>query len=201
MRLQILIFISLAAALSYSQEDNYTLADSLEFSNPATSGTARLLKLNNRKIDTVDAAFGIQYLGGTTVICRKVALDRKSWDGNSYTGYFSDYVVYEGGKRTLLKNILPDFDDWLSSPSVIQDCILYWGIKREKNSRYLTVYAMRYESTRRRTDSILLFSEKMKGDNPGFFYRPAEDFGGFRFQYEERSWLVEKSFSRKEREK
>jgi hypothetical protein len=75
---------------------------------------------------------------------------------------------------------------------------LYWGFKKEKGSKYLTVYAMRYEIDRRRIDSIFLFSDKIETDNSGFFYRPVEDFGGYLFEYENKSGLVEESFSGKQ---
>jgi hypothetical protein len=195
---KVIFVLFFAVISSYAQTDNYILSDSLEFSDMITGGLARVLKFRDSPIDTIDSAFGINSLDGQKIVYHKVEIFGMPLAGNSYEGTFSDYIICKNGRKTLLRNSLAYFDDWFSSPSVIGNYILYWGFKKEKGSKYLTVYAMRYEIDRRRIDSIFLFSDKIETDNSGLFYRPVEDLGGYLFEYEDKSWLVEESFSGKQ---
>ncbi len=199
MKIKLLVFsLVITAGSLNAQQTGYTLSDTLEFSNSITSGMARILKLGELTIDTVDNAFGIKEIGGTSVAYHKVLVYGRPGPDGSYQGRFDSYILFKSGEKMFLKNMLENFDDWFSSPAVINGYFLYWGIKRENKSKYMTVYAMRFDLNRNRTDSIFLYSDFIKTDDPGYFYRPVEDFGGYRFESASKSWLVEESFARKQ---
>jgi hypothetical protein len=193
-----LIFISFTfVAVSSAQTNEYVLSDSLEFSDMISGGTAKVLKVNNRLIDTICTFFGVQSIGKSTIVYQKVEIRGKSEYGDSYEGNFSDYIVYKQGKKSLLRKSLSFFDDWFSSPSIINGRIYYWGLKHQNNSDSLSIYAMRYNFLNGKTESLILFTDLLETDNPGFFYPPILDKRGYRFQFEYKGWIVNDLFTQK----
>ena len=180
---------------SFAQSSRFFLSDSLEFADEITGGTANILAIDGRVIDTVNASFGVHVVDDSTLLYQRVEIDCKSEDGHTYEGTYSAYVTYSRGRRSLLNRSLPYFNDWFSSPALVGGFFYYWGQRRMNGSDSLSIYAMRYDFSCRKVTSCFLFTDMIETDNPGFFYPPAEDQNRLLFQYEYGRWFLDTTLS------
>ena len=182
---------------SFGQSSRVVLSDSLPFEDMITSGSATILRIGGRIADTIDASFGVHAVGESNLLYQKVEISSYSENSHSYQGTYSDYILYHQGKRSPLRKYLRYFDDWFSSPTIIQGRLFYWGLRRMKGLDSLSIYAMRYDFSQRKLVSCLLFTDVLETDNPGFFYQPQQDKKGFLFQYEYGRWFLDTTFTQK----
>lgn len=141
---------------------SYALSDTARYGIGADTAARAVLKRNGIVIDTVDARFGAELVGEDSVLFATVR-----------AGAITEYVLFDGGTRTPVPSIVPDFDIKLSSPSVIEGALLYWGIRRTGNAD--SVFAVRYEFRRRRLNPLPLPAKLDAVTGAHYFQRPYLD--------------------------
>src|SRR5690349_8800800 len=92
---------------------DYTITDTAAYRNLVSEGRLGVLRRAGTYVDSIDLAFGLQQINADSLIFLPV---RSAPDGaGGVATSITDHVLYDGAKRTLIKDIVPDFDSHFSS--------------------------------------------------------------------------------------
>jgi len=134
----------------------YTLSEMIGWATMMEDGPRAVLRRAGVTIDTVDVRFGVKRVGDDSLVFLPVRTDtvlvmttRDGW----YESYPTEHVLWTPASRRELRDLLPFFHAYFSSPTMDESVIHYWGIARTDSGR---VYAMRYDFRTARLDSLFL---------------------------------------------
>jgi len=139
----------------------YTLTDTTDWATDTDYGKRAVLRREGVAIDTVDLNFGVAAVGEDSLVFLPVHTDTVPLSTASVLAFDSfptDHVLWTPVSRRKLRDLLPFFNAFFSSPSIAhQSVILYWGLgPGDKTNR---LYAMRYDFRAARLDSLFLNRE------------------------------------------
>ncbi len=136
-------------AASRSTPRAYAVRDSAEWDCHGNGGYFGVLYHGDDLIDTVDLSAGYTPVQGG-VIFAPMRDDSTVGAGRDCP---QEPVLFEGGRRRPLREILPLFESGLPALTSDSASVLYWGIAGER------VYAMRYSWSPPRLDSTLVSAD------------------------------------------
>jgi hypothetical protein len=139
----------------------YTLTDTSEWSTMEDYGQRAILRRGGVAIDTVDLNFGVAAVGEDSLVFLPVRTDTiplTTTSVPSYESFPTDPVLWTPTWRRKLRDLLPFFDAYFSSPTIPSMSVIhYWGIAPKTPTNRL--YAMRYDFRKARVDSVFLDRE------------------------------------------
>ena len=140
----------------------YTLTDTTAWDAFEEAGQRGVLRRGGVAIDTVDLTYGVTAVGEDSLIFLPVRTDTVPELPNAKllpsAASLTDYTFWTPTARHRLRDLLPFFDSFLSSPTKPRDGVIhYWGIALQRPTN--RIYAMRYDFRAARLDSIFLNRE------------------------------------------
>jgi hypothetical protein len=137
-------------------------------------GYYAIIKRGGIIADTIDLSYGIKILGAQVYFyetLKKVPADEPgSESGKSLSLDFSDYLLITNSQKISLKTLAPSFDDYFSSPGVINNKIYYWQIDKQQSDNKIS--AAEYDPASKSTKSFYLFNDGVETDDSGYFPNP-----------------------------
>jgi hypothetical protein len=139
----------------------YALTDTTNWGTIEEDGQRAVLRRAGVAIDTVDLNFGVAAVGQDSLVFFPVRTDTlplPTTSVPSYESYPTEHVLWTPVSRRELRDVLPFFNSFISSPTTPRDGVIhYWGVQPYgKTNR---VYAMRYNFRTARSDSLFLNRE------------------------------------------
>src|SRR5690606_35912192 len=83
----------------------------------------------------------------------------------------TEYVLFDGRRRVPLRAALPDFNDYFSSPHVIDGIRYYWAWEAT-DGRESNIFARRFDAHLQRVDSCFLYRDLVATDFRWHFVPP-----------------------------
>ncbi|HEY0529956.1 MAG TPA: hypothetical protein VGD02_14100 [Gemmatimonadaceae bacterium] len=139
----------------------YTLTDTTSWATIEEDGQRAILRRGQVAIDTVDLLFGVAVVGQDSLVFLPVRTDSlplPTASVPSYESFPTQHIFWTPALRRELRNILPFFSAFSSSPTTPRDGVIhYWGIAPHAPTN--RIYAMRYDFRTGRLDSLFLDRE------------------------------------------
>jgi hypothetical protein len=143
----------------------YTLTDTTSWGTIEEDGQRAVLRREGVVIDTVDLNFGVAAVGQDSLVFFPVRTDTVPLPTTSipsYESYPTEHVLWTPARRRQLRDILPSFNAFISSPTTPRDGVIhYWGVQPHGKTNRL--YAMRYNFRTAHLDSLFLNREDALG--------------------------------------
>ena len=157
-------------------------------------GTLGVLYVNDVYQDSIDLLFGLRPVHGG-VIYQKIRAER--FEDGIIAVDPTWHVFFDGMTPTNLEQILPNYDWVLSSPSVIDSMVYYWGIDLKAGAEGpWSLSAVRYNFSTRAVESTHLYDLRPETDNRWFLDEPKLEGDSIRFG----QFLVDKNLKLPRRE-
>jgi hypothetical protein len=141
-----------------SLPSGYSLTDTTGWADMFEEGQRAILRRAAVGIDTVDLGFGVNLVGTDSLVFLAVRTDSAPLTTCSppcYESWPTEYVFWTPESRRELRNLLPFFSAFSSSPQMAgESLIYYWGLAPHDRTNRL--YAMRYDFRTARADSTSL---------------------------------------------
>jgi hypothetical protein len=138
----------------------YTLTDTTDWATIEEDGQRAVLRRAGVAIDTVDLTFSVAAVGKDSLVFFPVRTDTLPLPASapSFESYPTEHVLWTPVTRRKLRDVLPFFNSFISSPTTPRDGVInYWGVQPYgKTNR---VYAMRYNFRTAHLDSLFLNRE------------------------------------------
>lgn len=182
-----------------SFDNVYIMKNDTPFRMGGMGMTYSILYKGKKIVDTIDATVGFEYVGKDSIVYLPVKIWNDDYEG--VVGNIKNYILLTKEKRIIIKEILPYFNDYFSSPIIKDGKIYYWGIKyMSDESGIQDLYAMRYDFKMSQLDSIFLKNYLQEGTDDMGFYSIITDNNELHFQlWNDGEWIIEmKTFSLKE---
>lgn len=139
----------------------YTLTDTTNWGTIEEDGQRAVLRREGVVIDTVDLNFGVAAVGQDSLVFFPVRTDTvplPTASVPSYESYPREHVLWTPVSRRELRDLLPFFNAFISSPTTPRDGVInYWGV--QPHGKTNRVYAIRYNFRTARLDSLFLNRE------------------------------------------
>lgn len=161
----------------YKLNSDYTVIDTGKYSNdgPMSGGTYAIIKKNGILADTIDLYFGVQDLGDQTYLYHTLKDATEPGEKQSKEDLILDvkkYLLITNNHKSTLKELIPDFDDYFSSPAVINLRIYYWQIKKIDTAGKYKILAAEYSPLKKETKNYYLKDDYIETDDSGYFPQP-----------------------------
>lgn len=164
----------------YKLINDYTVTDTGYFDDVANAGTFAVIQKNGKLIDTIEKGFGMQRIDDNSFLYWTITdtgplpkdVSRNQQYKNNISGSFGKYVLISGDKKQELVTMAIDFDNYFSSPGIINGKIYYWQIKQQKPNDLNKIFAAEYNPTSHSTKAYYLFDDDMGTDDVGYFPNP-----------------------------
>jgi hypothetical protein len=161
-----------------------TVRDTSDYENETGGGRVGRLYLNDVFIDSVDLDFGVHRIGRDSLLFLPVVGDD-----------VDDHVLYDGTTCLKIASKLPYLDSYFSSPSVENNRIHYWGLRKVSESAY-AIYAMRFDFGRSHLDSVPLDTIDLRTDYRFYFRAPRVAGDGIEYKAQAKTYMVDSSYAR-----
>ncbi|HAL80939.1 MAG TPA: hypothetical protein DCO83_00880 [Mucilaginibacter sp.] len=158
----------------YKLNEDYTVIDTGEYSNGPMGGSYAIIKRNGIVADTIDRGFGIKPISkGFYLYC---VLNRSNDpEGESEHALSLDigrYLMIINNSKVALKNLSEKFDDYFSSPEVINHKIYYWQINPKDSTGKVGISAAEYDPAKKTTKSHFIMDGVLDTDDSDYFPLP-----------------------------
>jgi hypothetical protein len=164
---------------AYKLIGDYFITDTGYFNIGIGDGVYGVVKENNRLVDTIELGYGIKRIDDVRYIYHTVIGDGLVGKGDANPKYkksimanLGSYTVVRKDKKELLNKLTRYFDDYYSSPSVINHRIYYWQIKKIDTNGKIRVSAAEYDFTTKRTNDQFIMNDILETDDSGYFPSP-----------------------------
>jgi len=157
--------------------NDYTVIDTGEYTNdgPMTGGSYAIIQRNGTITDTIDLSLGMKDLGNGTYLYQTLNPDSDNGIQHSTKTLVlaqGDYMMVKNGLKSRLKDILPDFDGYFSSPNAINGNIYYWQLKQVDTLGAEKVSAAYYDPLTKLTKNRYLTNTVLETDDSYYFSLP-----------------------------
>jgi hypothetical protein len=147
------------------------------FDAEVMEGTHAVITRDDKLADTIDKGYGIQKIGGDsylylTLTDTKPINDKSTKRVGGISGSLGNYIVVVNGNKHLLSTLVPDFNDYFSSPSVINGNIYYWQIKKIDTTGNNRISAAKYDPVIKKTENYYLVDDYIETDDANYFAAP-----------------------------
>ena len=161
----------------YKMNDDYTVTDTGEYSNegPMTGGSYAIIKNNGVIVDTIDLYYGMKELGNKTYFYHKLEHEIGSTEDDSKKTLMlqeGNFFLITSNKKTAFNNLTSSFDDYFSSPNVINQKIYFWKLDKIDTVGTLKVSATEFDPFTRKTKSYFLLNDVLETDDSNNFPLP-----------------------------
>jgi hypothetical protein len=158
---------------------NYRYTDTGFFNIVIGDGLFVVLKRNDKLVDTIDLGYGINQIEGDrflyhTILGEGIAThdDANSKYKKSIMASLGNYTIITNSTKELLNKLTPDFDDYYSSPSVINHRVYYWEIKKLDTTGRIKVSAAEFDPIKKTTKSHFIMDDVLETDDNGYYPMP-----------------------------
>ena len=173
----------------------YVTTDTTRWATMLEEGERAVLRAGATAIDTVDLSFGVQPLGGGSLVflpVRSMAVDSVEASLLSGpAGQPTDHVLCTPTERWTLRSRLPYFDSYFSSPVVLDSAVVYWGVRAPTDGGPDRLYAIRYDPRTKRVDSLPLREETLATDYRYHLAPPLREGDAITFEGKDSTALVD----------
>jgi hypothetical protein len=169
--------VSVTSFKPYQFNKDYTIVDTGLFDAEVMEGTYAVITRDDKLADTIDKGYGIQKIGGDsylylTLTDTKPINDKSTKRVGGISGSLGNYIVVVNGNKHLLSTLVPDFNDYFSSPSVINGNIYYWQIKKIDTTGNNRISAAKYDPIIKKTENYYLVDDYIETDDANYFAAP-----------------------------
>ena len=186
---------STAVGRACAASAKYALTDTTRWATMLEEGERAVLRAGGTTIDTVDLSFGVQPIGGGSLVflpVRSMAVDSVEASLLSGApGQPTDHVLCTPTERWVLRSRLPYFDSYFSSPVVLDSAVVYWGIREAPANEPHWLYAIRYDPRTKRLDSLALRTETFGTDYRYYLAPPLREGDVISFEGKDSTALVD----------
>ncbi|WP_183561179.1 hypothetical protein [Mucilaginibacter sp. SP1R1] len=164
----------------YKLNEGYTVTDTGLVDATVMETTYAVITQNGKLIDTIDKDFGIQKLNDNTHLYLTITdtappedqtIDKTEYK-RSISGSLGNYILVVNGKKQNLSKLTPDFNNYFSSPSVINGKIYFWQIKKIDTAGNNSISAAQYNPVTQKTIAHYLNNDYIETDDAGYFAAP-----------------------------
>lgn len=174
------------------------LSATAEYLGESGGGQLALLSCDGVPVDSVDLAFGVHRVGRDSLLFLPVKAD-PPLPGLPPTADITRHVLWAGGRREVLRDRLPWFDDFFSSPHVVGTTVYYWGLRPVDAAGGYVLYAARYDLRARRVDTLRLGLAVLATDERFHLPPPVRHDSVVVYYGDAAMWRVDAGFARVER--
>ncbi|QQL51034.1 hypothetical protein [Mucilaginibacter ginkgonis] len=161
----------------YYLAEGYLVIDTGEFENGPMGGTYAIVRNRQNIVDTISLGYGIERVAPGIFFYELLTMSKYDFEASDKRKNFlflnlSDYVITDKNIKKRLKDIAPNFDNYFSSPSVINGNIYYWQHTKSDSIGKEKIFASKLDLATRQTKSIYLYDDDMGTDDSGYFLDP-----------------------------
>ena len=161
----------------YKLIDHFMVIDTGQYSNdgPMTGGSYAIVKKNEVVIDTIDLDYGMKKLGNKTYFYHKLERELGSTEYESKKTLMlqeGNFFLITNNKKTAFNNLTSSFDDYFSSPNVINQKIYFWKLDKIDTIGTLKVSATEFDPFTRKIKSYFLLNDTLETDDSNHFPSP-----------------------------
>lgn len=185
----------------YKLNNDYTVIDTGTYGNngPIGDGLYAIIKRKGMRVDTIDLTFGIKDLGNGVYFYQTLTHVTDPEIVESKGTLCLDlqaYLVVSNKNKTNLSNLARHFDDYYSSPSVIDGKIYYWQLEKTDAQDTQKVFAAAYNPETKQTKSFFLINDAIETDDSNYFTAPFTKKDSVIFTIEgKKKWEFSKDFN------
>lgn len=158
---------------------NYHFTDTGYYNTGIGDGVYVVLKRKGKLIDTIDLYYGVKQIYGDKFLYYKIRGGGPASKGDSNPQYKKSinaspdhYIIVADNRNELLNNLTPDFDDYFSSPAIVDHRIYYWRIKKIDSADHIRVSAAEYDPATKKTYDHFIMNDILETDDGGYFPQP-----------------------------
>jgi hypothetical protein len=161
----------------YKINEDYTVIDTGKYSSegPMSGGSYAIIKNNAELVDTIDLYYGIKELGNQTYFYHKLdhEIDPTEKESKNFlTLEEGKFFLITNNSKTALNGLTPNFDDYFSSPNVINRKIYFWQLEKIDTTGTLKVSATEFDPISHKTKSYFLLNDVLETDDSNYFPLP-----------------------------
>ena len=163
----------------YTIADDFLVTDTGYYDEGIGNGVYAVIKSNNVLVDTIDLGYGMNRIDSGMYLYNQIIgrgptpKDEANSDyRESISASWGDYILFKSGKKEHLNKLTQDFDDYFSSPSVLDGKICYWQIKKLDSTGSIKVSAAQFDPVTHTTISHYLLNDVLETDDSGYFSQP-----------------------------
>lgn len=166
--------------IPYRLNETYTVIDTGCFDAMVYGGHYAVIKRDGYPADTIDLGVGMLKLNNGTYLFESVTDtappdDETSGDAECskiIKGDIGSYFMVANGAKKKLNALLPDLDEYFSSPWVINGKIYYWQIKTVNPDSAKVISAAEYDPAKKSVKNHFVKKDYIESDDPGYFPNP-----------------------------
>jgi hypothetical protein len=164
----------------YNLNSDYAVIDTGCFDATVLAGTYAVIKSNNNAIDTIDKDFGMQKIGEHSYLFASIT-DTAPPDGETTSGpnckklikgSLGNYIIVKNNTKQDLNKLIENFNEYFSSPSVIEHKIYFWQLKKLDTTGKTSVSAAEYDPVNKTLKSHYVKNDFIETDDNGYFPNP-----------------------------
>jgi hypothetical protein len=163
----------------YKLVDDYIVVDTGRYENEGPMGGAiyAIVKKNSLLVDTIDLYFGMKKIKSGLYLYQKLSHERGSSIKDTIGLLAMDtdkYFLITGDTKKEFNTMSPNFDDYFSSPNVINSKVYYWALDRSDTvgNKPYKISAVQYDPVDKKSRTEFLFADYLETDNSGHFANP-----------------------------
>ena len=185
----------------YKLNKDFTIIDTGKYSNdgPMTGGSYAVIKKNDELTDTIDLDYGIKELGPQIYFYHKLNHEINPGEKDS-RGFLAlvdgSFILVANNNKASFSSLASNFDDYFSSPSVINQKIYFWKLEKIDTVGTLKVSATEFDPLTRQTKSHFLLNDVLETDDSGYFPSPYFEKDSIIFSLDEKKkWKFSTAFN------
>ncbi|MDR6943086.1 hypothetical protein [Mucilaginibacter pocheonensis] len=159
---------------------DYMVTDTGYVDATVMGATYAVITKNGKLVDTIEKGYGVQKVNDHSYLYRTIMdtgpledpTSGKAGYKNNISGSLGNYILTLNGKKQNLSKLIPDFNDYFSSPSVINGKIYYWQIKKIDTTGNNSISAAQYDPVTKETMNHYLVNDYIETDNADHFAAP-----------------------------
>jgi hypothetical protein len=160
----------------YKIDSDFTVVDTGTYINegPISGGTYEIIK--NREItDTIAQYYGVKNLGNHVYLYYTLKHESDPVEKES-KGFLAleeyKYTLMMNKKEYPLEGLIHNFDNYYSSPEVINGEICFWELEKIDTTGKIRVSAAEFNPITNKTTDDYLFNDYLETDDSGYFPSP-----------------------------
>lgn len=179
---------------------NFKSLKSGTFWNELEEGKFEIITNEKKFLDTIDKDWSFTKIQDNSYFYLKVSEDENQNHFNlgkdTLYGSVDHFILYEKNEKKSIKDFTRNFNDYFSSPSLINNKIYFWGMELYDSAKYIyKVYASELDLISKKSKHHLIFEDEIATDNKGYFPAPSLKKDKIVFQFDEnQKWYFSKEF-------
>jgi hypothetical protein len=182
----------------YALNKDYLVTDTGTYDTGVMVGKYGIVQRDTTIADTIDLGFGVKQIGEDYYLYKKLV--KNNYDTTARGSHYlsldeNDYMVVKKGKKTAFHKIAKRFNDYFSSPNVINNKVYYWQLVETGTNQPYQISAAEYDPISKKTTRRFLINEDMGTDDSGYFPMPYQKKDTIYFDFgNSKVWQFSQSF-------